>query len=248
MNNKGGKKTPWYGEGELLSHESRVGYSFEELISRKEKDKIYLYLSLSDNAPKFDPKQKFSDYQKSKLRKEALEFKFWKWTDIGIVAKWMCDFAKRWYNVYCNFNWTNIYSVDVKNIDDVFILYEWRTKQQHYALIRAERERQNAFQREEVRKNKEKIPSWIAKGAELVDSTKKDEWKKFVEINGVKRWFIIEDVLELLQMIEEWKNWKEINDRTYQQLQSGYTFVFCRKWVVYFSKNPKDVDKNLHKI
>ena len=199
--------------------------------------------TVSNNEPKL------TDKEIANLKRTAkkIELAAGYWFDDGVNL--LLENWKKWINCYIDFNWTKLYSVDTKSIDDAYLQHFWKTK------LEFEKEREKRRQEEEARKQKrhlevlEKAPTWIEEWKKYIDESKWEDWEKNVNrsINDLYEWMDAEATLVLLKMIDEWKSWREIQKTFDDQWHSWMSYHFVRNCVVYFSKKWEEANRKLDK-
>lgn len=154
---------------------------------------------------------------------------------------------KEWGSWFIDFNWRKLYSIDIENMNDAYLVFYWKTKPQ------LDMEREKARQEQEADKKRkqleaiEKIPWLIEESKMYIDESKWWEWENFV--NGSARSvYILEDVYDIitiLRLIEQWKSWKEIQKKFDEKGLVGFYPSVIRNRIIYYSKKWEDAKKYL---
>ena len=112
--------------------------------------------------------------------------------------------------------------------DDVYLFVLGKTKYEYESYLK---NRADTYDREE-REFKQKIPVLKQKYSqmELVDEKYKEKWIEIVDISlkSIYRDFLIESVVEILEMSNSGASFEEIKEKFYTQGHSGYSYSFAR--------------------
>lgn len=201
---------------------------------------------------------KLADEEVSRQKKEASEFIPASLRSDKLIQE-ILERIENSENVYCEVGWKKIYTIDLLKISQergcdlenaFYLLFYWMTKIEH------EKVREKQLQKEELSNAKkklaatEKVPWRIKEGNKYISKEKQEARKKFVEgeaSNWDNYWNLVENVLKLLKMIDNWEPWEEIQKTFDNQENSelGYSITLNR--VVYFSKKWEEAEKKLNK-
>lgn len=133
----------------------------------------------------------------NEMKNSAQEIKIWTWTTFNEAAKLLLKKKAEGENCFISFNWTKIYSVSTKDIDDAYFQYMWMTKVESEEKDRKFREEWRASERE-----REKREKWYVKKIEDSREGKDIIITKDVVVAGLK--FIAEHPdMEQNQLIDE---------------------------------------------
>ena len=144
--------------------------------------------------------------------------------------KEICEYIKSgFFNVFFNFNSKYILLED-ENIseDDVYLFILGKTKDEYELYLK---NRAEVYDREE-REFKQKIPELKQKynQMDLVEEKYKEKWIEIVDISlkSIYRDFLIESVIEILEMSNSGASFEEIKEKFYTQGHSGYSYSLAR--------------------
>ena len=202
---------------------------------------------LKNRKNSFDEWEKLTEKKRLSMRKEARELSLY-WVTTFEEAVWdLLKRKKEWGSWFIDFNWRKLYSIDIENMNDAYLVFYWKTKPQ------LDMEREKARQEQEADKKRkqleaiEKIPWLIEESKMYIDESKWWEWENFV--NGSARSvYILEDVYDIitiLRLIEQWKSWKEIQKKFDEKGLVGFYPSVIRNRIIYYSKKWEDAKKYL---
>ena len=202
---------------------------------------------LKNRKNSFDEWEKLTEKKRLSMRKEARELSLY-WVTTFEEAVWdLLKRKKEWGSWFIDFNWRKLYSIDIENMNDAYLVFYWKTKPQ------LDMEREKARQEQEADKKRkqleaiEKIPWLIEESKMYIDESKWWEWENFV--NGSARSvYILEDVYDIitiLRLIEQWKSWKEIQKKFDEKGLVGFYPSVIRNCIIYYSKKWEDAKKYL---
>lgn len=144
--------------------------------------------------------------------------------------KEICDCIKSgFFKVFFNFNSKYILLED-ENIseDDVYLFILGKTKDEYESYLK---NRAEVYDREE-REFKQKIPVLKQKYSqmELVEEKYKEKWIEIVDLSlkSIYRDFLIESVIEILEMSNRGASFEEIKEKFYNQGHSGHSYSLVR--------------------
>lgn len=115
---------------------------------------------LKNRKNSFDEWEKLTEKKRLSMRKEARELSLY-WVTTFEEAVWdLLKRKKEWGSWFIDFNWRKLYSIDIENMNDAYLVFYWKTKPQ------LDMEREKARQEQEADKKRkqleaiEKIP-WL---------------------------------------------------------------------------------------
>lgn len=165
-----------------------------------------------------------SEEEKSELRKNAIRIPSELFGSFHSCPRFIYDCAKQWYSVYMDYRGREVYSVDIKNLDDAYRRFLGETEERYET-------RKHFFQ--------------IGK-ATISDPLKQKNWENYVfETHYLDQ---VGWTLELLEMInKDEKDWSKINNVYYEI--SDWACLLPFRWykriLMSFSNDPSEVENNL---
>ena len=140
--------------------------------------------------------------------------------------KEICDCIKSgFFKVFfeCNSKYILLEDENISE-DDVYLFVLGKTKEEYELYLK---NREDTYDREE-REFKQKIPVLKQKYSqmELVDEKYKEKWIEIVDISlkSIYRDFLIESIIEILEMSNKGASFEEIKEKFYTQGHSGYSY------------------------
>lgn len=140
-------------------------------------------------------------------------------------------------NCYANFNGIKLYSLDV-TMDSAFkeclncTRKTWLKREKRWL---EESKKQIEKWKKEAQ---EKLPTWIEEGKKYIHPEKFSNWEKtcIASANGDYSGLEVEKALEIMQMIEDGKLFKEIKEKVLSDGHSGMTYSRTMKIVLLYAK------------